>query len=117
MAPSALDHSGKARRGERCAPLRRKDVGRFRVLLTLKPSQRPQFVGQDGMSARRAPLHPADMQRSRGKLHLIPAEVNETKTVTIGHQDHRRIAMPPPVLPGRIHEALNFSFSQVLACP
>ena len=44
------------------------------------------------MSARRAPLDPADVQCPRGELDLIPTEVNEfggTKAVTIGDQDHR----------------------------
>jgi hypothetical protein len=33
----------------------------------------------------------------------------------IRHQHHRRIAMSPAVLPGRIHQALDFGLRQVLA--
>ena len=32
------------------------------------------------------------------------------KAVTIGHQHHRGILMPPPVLPSCVHEPFNFHF-------
>jgi hypothetical protein len=37
--------------------------------------------------------------------------------VTIGDQDHRRIAMPPAVLPSNFHQTLNLGLGQVLAGP
>jgi hypothetical protein len=69
------------------------------------------------VGARRATLDPADMQCPRGELDLLPSEVNElggTKAVSISHQDHRGVPMPPAVLPGDFHQTLNLSFSQVL---
>jgi len=109
-----LEHPGKAGIAEWRAALRREHEGRPGLLLALEPPQGGEFVPEDRMGARCAPLDPADMQRSRGKLDLISAEVNEfsgTKAVTVGHQDHRGIAMPPAVFPGGVHEALNLSFS------
>ena len=46
------------------------------------------------------------------------AEVNKLsrpKAMTIGHQHHRGISMPPTVLPSGVHDPFNFRFRQVLA--
>ena len=69
------------------------------------------------MSARCALLDPANMQRSRSEIDLIPAEVHKLggpKPVTIGHQHHRGIPMPPSVLPSDVHEPFDLRFRQVL---
>ena len=69
------------------------------------------------MGARRAPLDPADVQCPRSELDLLPSKVNKlgrTKAMSVRHQDHRGVPMPPAVLLGGIHQTLNLSFSQVL---
>ena len=70
------------------------------------------------MGAGRALLDPADVQRGRRELHLIPAEVHKLgspKAVPVGHKDHRGVPMPPAVLPGGVHQPLDLGLSQVLA--
>ena len=70
------------------------------------------------MGTWRPPFDPADMQRPRGELDLIPSEVNKlgrAKAVAIRHQHHRRVAMAPTVLPGGVHEALDLGLRKVLA--
>src|SRR6476659_11230438 len=69
------------------------------------------------MSAGCTPLDPANMQRSRSKIDLIPTEVNKLggpKAVTIGHEHHCGIPMPPTVLPSDVHEPFDLRFRQVL---
>jgi hypothetical protein len=56
---SALDHAGKAGRGEGRAALRREYERRLRLLLTLQPSQDAYLVAPDRVRAARAPLGPA----------------------------------------------------------
>jgi hypothetical protein len=54
------------------------------------------------------------VHRARCEFDLIPAKVHKLgrpQTVPIRDQEHRRVAMRPAVLSGRIHEALNLSFS------
>ena len=114
LSACALDHAREAGGAERRASLRGKHKGRLGLLFALKPRQGAEFVPEDWMGARRASLDPADVQCPQGKLDLIPAEVNEfggTKAVSVRQQNHRDVPMPPAVLPGRIHEALNLSFS------
>jgi hypothetical protein len=48
---SALDHPGKASRGERRAALRRGHKGGLRVLLPSQAAQRPQLVAPDRVRA------------------------------------------------------------------
>ena len=87
LAPSPLDHAGEPCGAEGCSSLRREHEGRFRLLLALKAPQGSQFIAEDRVGARRAPLDPANMQRSGSEIDLIPAEVNKfggPKAVTIG---------------------------------
>ena len=72
------------------------------------------------MSARRAPLDPANMQRSRSEVDLIPTKVNKlgrSKAMTIGHQHHCGIPLPPAVLPSDVHEPFDLHFREVLTGP
>ena len=58
------------------------------------------------------------MQRACWELDLIPAKVHKLgrpKSVPVRDQEHRRVAMPPAVLPGGVHEALDLGFGQVLS--
>ena len=66
----------------------------------------------------RALLDPADVQRSRPEVHLIPPQVYKLRSpqaVPIGHEDHGSVPVPPAVLPGGAHQPLDLSLSQVLA--
>ena len=70
------------------------------------------------MRARRAPLDPADVQRGRPEVHLIPSQVYKLRSpqaVPVGHKDHGGVPMPPAVLPGGVHQPLDLGLSQVLA--
>ena len=70
------------------------------------------------MGAWGASLDPADMQRARGELNLIPAQVHKLggpEAVPVGRQDHGGVAMPPTVLPGSGHQPFDLGLSQVLA--
>jgi hypothetical protein len=66
----ALDHAAEVRRRERRAALGREHERRFRVLLALKPPQRPQFVADNRMRAGRALLDPADVQGGGSEVDL-----------------------------------------------
>ena len=66
----------------------------------------------------RALLDPAHVQRGRGELDLVPAQVHQLggpQAVPVGHQDHRGVAVAPAVLPGRVHQPLDLGLGQVLA--
>ena len=58
---SARQHAGKPCRSEGRAALGREHERRLGILLPLQPTQHPQFVADDGMRRRRAPLGPADV--------------------------------------------------------
>ena len=62
------------------------------------------------MGAGRALLHPAHVKLRRGKLDLIPLQVNklgDTQPVPVGHEGHRRVPVTPTVLPGGVHQPLD----------
>ena len=70
------------------------------------------------MSAGRALLHPAHVERSRSKLNLVPPQVHQlrdAKAVSIRHQRHCRVPVTPAVLPGGVHQPLDLRLGQVLA--
>lgn len=72
------------------------------------------------MGAWGASLDPADMQRSRGELDLIPPQVNKLcrpEAMPVGRQDHGGISMPPTVLPRGGYQPFDLGLSQVLAGP
>jgi hypothetical protein len=72
------------------------------------------------MGAGRALFDPADVQRRRPELHLIPPKVHQLgnpQPVPVGHQNHRGIPMAPAVARGGLHEPLNLSLGQVFAGP
>jgi len=69
----ALDHAGEACGRKRSAALRRKDEGRFRFLLALKPAEGAHLVAADRVRAGRALLGPADGQGCRIEIDLVPA--------------------------------------------
>ena len=59
------------------------------LLLALKPPQRPKLVPEDWMGARGALLDPADVERRRAKLHLVPPQVHQLRgpqAVPVGHK-------------------------------
>jgi hypothetical protein len=117
LSASALDHSSEASGAEGRSSLRSEHEGRLRLLLALKAPQGSQFIAEDRVGARRAPLDPAHVQRSRSKIDLIPSEVNKLRgaeAVTVGHEDHCRVPMPPTVLPSGVHEPFDLCFRQVL---
>ena len=63
-------------------------------------------------------LDPADVQRGRSEVDLIPSQVHEFRNpqaVAIGHQDHGGVPMPVAVALGRVHELLDLGLGQVFA--
>ena len=113
-----LDHAGEASGAERRSALRREHEGRLGLLLALEPPQRPQFVPEDRMGAGRALLDPADVQRGRPEVHLIPAQVHQLggpQAVPVGHKDHRGVPVAPAVSLGGVHQPLDLGLGQVLA--
>src|SRR5579862_8901801 len=69
------------------------------------------------MGAWGASLDPADVQRARSKLDLIPPQVHKLcrpEAMPIGRQDHGGVAMPPTVLPGGGHQPFDLGLCQVL---
>ncbi len=70
------------------------------------------------MGAWRALLDPADVQRGRAELHLIPAQVHQLggpQAVPVGHQDHGGVPVAPAVSLGGFHQPLDLGLGQVLA--
>ena len=85
---STLNHAGEASGTKGRSTLRSEDEGRLGLLFALKAPHGSQFIADDRVSARCTPLHPANMQRPRGEIDLISAEVNKLdgpKAVSIGH--------------------------------
>src|SRR5262249_61795028 len=72
LDPCPLHHAGKSGRGERRSSLRGKHKGRFWLLLALQPSERSQFITEDGMGAWSARLDSADVQGRGFELDLVP---------------------------------------------
>jgi hypothetical protein len=69
------------------------------------------------MGTRRALLDPADVQRRRSEIHLLPPQVHQfggPQAVPVGHKDHRGVPVPPTVSLGRVHQPLDLGFRQVL---
>jgi hypothetical protein len=77
LAPRPFDHACEPGGAEGCAALRCEYEGRPRLLLTLEPPECPQLVPKDWVGAGRTLFHPADVKRSRGKLNLVPAQIDQ----------------------------------------
>ena len=95
-------------KGSPCSEVNTKAA--FGLLLALEPPQRPQFIPKDRMGTGRALLDPADVQRGRPELHLIPAQVHQlgdAQAVPIGHEDHRGVPVAPAVPLGRVHQPFH----------
>jgi hypothetical protein len=56
-----------------------KTKGDLGSLLPFATAVGPQFVPDDRMAARGALLDPADVQRGRSEVHLIPPQVNQLR--------------------------------------
>ena len=70
------------------------------------------------MGARGASLDPANVQRARSKLDLIPTQIDKLcrpEAVSVGRQDHSGVTMPPTVPPSGRHQPLDLGLCQVLA--
>ena len=69
------------------------------------------------MDARDSILHPVNVQAALGQLDLLPLQVAHLggpETVSIGHQDHGRVAMPiAAMLSGAVHQPLDLVLSEV----
>src|SRR5216683_1676367 len=70
--PSPLHKASKPRSSERCPAFAGENKGRLRLLLSLQPSQGPQFISPDWVRARRALLDPTDCQGRGVEIDLIP---------------------------------------------
>ena len=113
-----LDHASEAGRGERRATLRREHEWRLGLLLALKPPQGSQFITDDRMRAGCTLLGPADVQRGRPKVDLIPSKVHQLgnpQAMSVGHEDHRSIPVAVAVARGGLHEPLDLGLGQIFA--
>jgi len=116
----ALDHAREACGGEGRAALGREHKGRLRLLLALQPAKGAQLVPEDRMGAGAALLDPADVQRRRGEVDLIPAQVRQLagpKAMPVGHQDHRGVPVRPSVALGGPEKPFDLGLRQVFAPP
>src|ERR1700733_8048582 len=64
----SFNHASEACGREGGSALRREHEGRFRLLLPLEPPESTQFVPEDRMCARGAPLKPADVEGGRPEI-------------------------------------------------
>jgi hypothetical protein len=113
-----LDHARKACGAERCATFRGEYEGRLGLLLALQPPQPPQLVAEDRMRAGAALLDPADVQRGRVEVDLIPAQVRQlgrSQAMPIGHKDHRAVPVTPAVSLGGLEQSFDLRFRQIFA--
>jgi len=118
LSSRPLNHAGETCGRKRRTAFRGEYEGRLGLLLALKPPQGAQLVTNDGVGAWGAAFDPADMQRGRPEVHLVPPQVyklRSTEAVPIGHKDHSDVPVPPAVLPGGTRQPLDLSLSQVLA--
>ena len=70
------------------------------------------------MGAGRALLDPADVQRRRPEVHLVPPQVHQLgrpQAMPVGHKDHRGVPVAPAVSRGGFHQPLDLGLGQVLA--
>ena len=92
----ACDQSMKTLGRHRAAALG-SEHARARRLLTLQPAQSTDLITLDWMDAWCASLTPADVQAPGIEFDLVPLQIADfggPKTMSIGQQDHGRIAMP-----------------------
>ena len=71
--------------------------------LALEAAQRTKLATGDWLRAGRAALATGYMQNAALEVDLIPAQADKlggSQAVPEGNEDHRRIAMPVPVIPG-----------------
>jgi hypothetical protein len=63
---------------------------------------------------------PADVQRGRPEVDLIPAQVEQlghSQPMAVGDEDHGGVAMAPAVVFGFRHKPFDLSLGQVHAGP
>src|SRR5215510_14761654 len=69
------------------------------------------------MYAGNTALDAVNVQATLGQLDLLPLQVAHLRgpqTVSIGHQDHGRVAMPiPAMLAGAVHQALDLTLGEI----
>src|SRR5262249_5410650 len=93
---------------------------RLGLLLTLEPTQRPQFIADYRMGAWRSLLDPADVQGGRPEVHLIPPQVHQLRnpeTMPVSRENHCGVPVAVAVARGGLHEPLDLGLSQVFAGP
>src|SRR5262249_55690183 len=69
------------------------------------------------MSARLPALHPADMQRGRIPVDLLPPQVDNlrcSQTMPVRCQDHSRVPVTVSVVRCRLDQLFDLSWSEVL---
>jgi hypothetical protein len=115
----APDQSAEARLAKWCAALGREHYWRLRVLLALKPAQRPQFIADNRVRRRRAALVAPDVHHAGGKVDLVPTQVNQfgdPQAVAIGDQDHGGVAVAVAVaVADSLDQPLDLGLGQMLA--
>ena len=60
-----------------------------------------------------------NVEAALGQLDLLPLQVADLggpQTVSIGHQDHGRVAMPIAAMPsGAVHQALDLALGEIVS--
>ena len=90
-------------------------------LFALQAAQGTDLVISDWMDAWGASLAPADVQAPGIELDLVPLQIADfggPKTMSVGDQDHDRIAMPVPArFARRRHQRLDLGAGEILPGP
>ena len=118
--PRPFHHSSKPRCGEWCPALAGEHKWRLRVLLTLQPSERPQFIPPNWVRARRSTLDPAHREGRSREVDLIPSKVSQfarPEPVAIGHRDHGGVTVPPAIALGRIGQRRYLGIGEIFPAP
>jgi hypothetical protein len=90
-------HLEEAVRGEGRAALRDEDETRSRVLLPEKLAKCPDLDPAEQLHAVVTALASDDLHPASSEVHLLPAQrhkLADAQTMSISHQDHRRVPVP-----------------------
>src|SRR5262249_10292901 len=114
--PEALDEPVETDGTDWPAALGNEHVGVSRVIAA-QLAQRPHLVTPDWVHTGDSVLDPVNVKAALGQFDLLPLQVADLRgpqTVSIGHQDHGRVAMPvAAMLSGVVHQPLDLALGEV----